>query len=92
MVCRAKILDLFDYDVVGWSVKPMLTSSTVMDVFAVVWFRRKPVCGIDSLLGLSRSVGGLQGFSRKLAACSMISSMTRKDNCLGLRVHEELPW
>ncbi len=45
MVCRAKVLDLFDFAVVGWPVKPMLTASTVMDVFAMVWLRRRPVSG-----------------------------------------------
>jgi putative transposase len=44
----AVVLDLFNREVVGWSLKPRMTSDIVIDALAMAWFRRKPAPGLIS--------------------------------------------
>ena len=37
----AIVLDLFNREVVGWSLKPRMTSDIVTDALAMAWFRRR---------------------------------------------------
>lgn len=41
----AEVLDLFNREVVGWSIKPRMTADIVTDALAMAWFRRKPQPG-----------------------------------------------
>ena len=41
----AVVLDLFNREVVGWSIKPRMTADIVTDALAMAWFRRKPQPG-----------------------------------------------
>jgi hypothetical protein len=41
----AAVLDLFNREVVGWSIKPRMTADIVIDALAMAWFRRKPAPG-----------------------------------------------
>ena len=76
----AVVLDLFNREVVGWSIKPRMTTDIVTDALTMAWFRRKPAPGV-----LHHSDRGSQYASRtfqnKLAEYGMTCSMSRKGNC-----------
>ncbi len=42
----AIVLDLFNREVVGWSIKPRMTADIVVDALTMAWFRRKPAPGL----------------------------------------------
>jgi transposase InsO family protein len=42
----AIVLDLFNREVVGWSIKPNMTADIVVDALSMAWFRRKPAPGL----------------------------------------------
>jgi transposase InsO family protein len=42
----AIVLDLFNREVVGWSLKPRMTADIVTDALTMAWFRRKPAAGV----------------------------------------------
>ncbi|MFM0498784.1 DDE-type integrase/transposase/recombinase, partial [Paraburkholderia caledonica] len=52
----AVTLDLFNREVVGWSVKPRMTADLVTDALTMAWFRRRPAPG-----ALHHSDRGSQG-------------------------------
>ena len=52
----AVVLDLFNREGVGWSLKPRMTADIVTDVLTMAWFRRKPAPGV-----LHHSDRGSQG-------------------------------
>lgn len=76
----AVVLDLFNREVVGWSIKPRMTAGLVTDALTMAWFRRRPAPG-----ALCHSDRGSQyashEFQRKLSAYGMRCSMSRKGNC-----------
>jgi len=76
----AVVLDLFNREVIGWSIKPRMTADIVTDALAMAWFRRKPESGV-----IFHSDRGSQYASHamraKLADYGMTSSMSRKGNC-----------
>ena len=76
----AIVLDLFNREVVGWSIKPRMTADIVTDALTMAWFRRKPAPGL-----IHHSDRGSQyashAFQAKLAEYGMICSMSRKGNC-----------
>ncbi len=76
----AIVLDLFNREVVGWSLKPRMTADIVTDALTMAWFRRKPAAGL-----LHHSDRGSQyashDFQSKLAGYGMVCSMSRKGNC-----------
>jgi putative transposase len=76
----AIVLDLFNREVVGWSLKPRMTSDIVTDALTMAWFRRRPEPGL-----LHHSDRGSQyasnAFQDKLAEYGMRCSMSRKGNC-----------
>jgi putative transposase len=76
----AVVLDLFNREIVGWSIKPRMTADIVTDALTMAWFRRKPGAGL-----IHHSDRGSQyashEFQAKLAAYGMICSMSRKGNC-----------
>jgi putative transposase len=76
----AIVLDLFNREVVGWSIKPRMTSDIVIDALTMAWFRRKPAPGL-----MHHSDRGSQyashAFQDKLAEYGMVCSMSRKGNC-----------
>jgi transposase InsO family protein len=76
----AIVLDLFNREVVGWSLKPRMTAEIVTDALTMAWFRRKPAPGL-----LHHSDRGGQyasaAFQKKLADYGMDCSMSRKGNC-----------
>jgi putative transposase len=76
----AIVLDLFNREVIGWSLKPRMTADIVTDALTMAWFRRKPAPGV-----LHHSDRGSQyasyAFQQKLSAYGMTCSMSRKGNC-----------
>jgi len=76
----AVVLDLFNREIVGWSIKPKMTADIVMDALTMAWFRRRPAPGL-----IHHSDRGSQyashPFQDKLAEYGMICSMSRKGNC-----------
>ena len=76
----AIVLDLFNREVVGWSLKPRMTTDLVSDALTMAWFRRKPAPGL-----IHHSDRGSQyashAFQEKLAEYGMLCSMSRKGNC-----------
>jgi transposase InsO family protein len=67
----AVVLDLFNREIVGWSIRPRMT---------MAWFRRRPKAG-----AIHHSDRGSQyashDYQRKLADYGMRCSMSRKGNC-----------
>jgi putative transposase len=76
----AVVLDLFNREIVGWSIKPRMTVDIVTDALTMAWFRRRPAPGL-----IHHSDRGSQYASRafqgKLAQYGMTCSMSRKGNC-----------
>jgi putative transposase len=76
----AVVIDLFNREVVGWSIKPRMTADIVIDALTMAWFRRKPQPGL-----IHHSDRGSQyashAFQAKLAQYGMICSMSRRGNC-----------
>jgi transposase InsO family protein len=76
----AIVLDLFNREVVGWSLKPRMTTDIVTDALTMAWFRKRPAPGL-----LHHSDRGSQyashAFQDKLKEYGMTCSMSRKGNC-----------
>ncbi len=76
----AVVLDLFNREVVGWSLKPGMTADIVIDALTMAWFRRKPAPGL-----IHHSDRGSQyashAFQARLKKYGMVCSMSRKGNC-----------
>ena len=76
----AIVLDRFNREVVGWSIKPKMTADIVTDALTMAWFRRRPAPGL-----IHHSDRGSQYassvFQTKLTEYGMICSMSRKGNC-----------
>jgi putative transposase len=76
----AVVLDFFNREIVGWSLKERLTADLVTDALTMAWFRRRPAPGL-----IHHSDRGVQyasqAFQAKLAEYAMRCSMSRKGNC-----------
>jgi len=76
----AIVLDLFNREIVGWSIKPRMTADIVTDALTKAWFRRKPGAGV-----IFHSDRGSQYASQAMNArrteYAMAASMSRKGNC-----------
>jgi putative transposase len=75
----AIVLDLFNREVVGWSLKPRMTADLVTDALTMAWFRRQPAPGL-----IHPSDRGSQDASHavqdKRREDGMVCSMSRKGN------------
>lgn len=76
----AVVIDLFNREVVGWSIKPRMTADIVTDALTMAWFRRKPAPGLIHHSDRGSQYAS-QAFQRKLADYGMLCSMSRKGNC-----------
>lgn len=76
----AIVLDLFNREIVGWSIKPRMTADIVVDALTMAWFRRRPAPGLifHSDRGSQYASGTFQD---KLDEFGMLCSMSRKGNC-----------
>lgn len=79
-LCLAIVMDLFNREIVGWSLKPRMTADIVTDALTMAWFRRHPAPGL-----LHHSDRGSQyashTFQDKLREYGITCSMSRKGNC-----------
>jgi transposase InsO family protein len=79
-LCLAIVLDLFNREVVGWSLKPRMTADIVIDALTMAWFRKRPAQGL-----MHHSDRGSQyaspAFQGKLKEYGMVCSMSHKGNC-----------
>jgi transposase InsO family protein len=76
----AVVLDLFNREIVGWSIKPRMTADIVTEALAMAWFRRKPDVGVIFHSDRGSQYAG-QAMTAKLAEYGMTASMSRKGNC-----------
>jgi transposase InsO family protein len=76
----AIVLDLFNREVVGWSIQPRMTTDLVTDALRMAWFRRQPAPGLihHSDRGSQYDAGVFQDLLREYG---MKCSMSRKGNC-----------
>ena len=76
----AVVIDFFNREIVGWSLKGQLTADLVVDALTMARFRRRPEPGL-----IHHSDRGTQyasvAFQQKLAEFGMRCSMSRKGNC-----------
>lgn len=76
----AVVMDLFNREIVGWSIRPRMSTDIVLDALTMAWFRRRPAPGL-----IHHSDRGSQyashAFQAKLADYGMTCSMSRKANC-----------
>jgi putative transposase len=76
----AIVLDLFNREVVGWSLKPRMTADIVTDALTMAWFRRRPAPGLIHHSDRGSQYAS-QAFQAKLTEYGMLCSMSRKGNC-----------
>jgi putative transposase len=83
----AVVLDLFSRQVIGWSMKPQMTSDLAIDALLMAVWRRKPrqEVIIHSDQGSQFSSSDWQSF---LKANNLIGSMSRRGNCYDNAVAE----
>ena len=76
----AIVLDLFNREVVGWSLKARMTADIVTDALTMAWFRRKPAAGLIHHSDRSSQYASL-ALQDKLREYGMVCSMSREGNC-----------
>lgn len=76
----AIVMDLFNREIVGFSIKPRMTTDLISDALTMAWFRRRPQAGL-----MVHSDRGSQycsnAYQAKLKNYGMVCSMSRKGNC-----------
>jgi len=76
----AIVMDLFNREIVGFSIKPRMTTDLISDALTMAWFRRRPGAGL-----IVHSDRGSQycsnTYQTKLKSYGMVCSMSRKGNC-----------
>lgn len=76
----AIVMDLFNREIVGFSIKPRMTADLISDALTMAWFRRRPHPGL-----VLHSDRGSQycsaNYQAKLKSYGMVCSMSRKGNC-----------
>jgi putative transposase len=76
----AVVLDLFNREIVGFSIKPRMTADIVVDALTMAWFRRRPAPGLMHHSDRGSQYASL-AFQARLAEYGMVCSMSRKGNC-----------
>jgi putative transposase len=76
----AVVIDLFNREVVGWSIKPRMCADIVIDALTMAWFRRRPEPGLIHHSDRGSQYAS-QAFQKQLAHYGMICSMSRRGNC-----------
>ena len=72
-------MDLFNREIVGWSIKPRMTADIVTDALTMAWFRREPGAGVIFHSDRGSQHAG-HAMTAKLGRCGMTASMSRKGN------------
>ncbi len=71
------VIDLFNREVVGWSIKPRITTDPLLDALSMAWFRRRPDPGVS----FHSDRGSQNACQDRQEAYGMKGSMSRKGNC-----------
>ncbi len=74
------MLDLFNREVVGWSLKRRLTADLVTDALTMGWFRKRPTPGLIHHSDRGSPYAS-SAFQHKLREYCMTCSMSRKGSC-----------
>lgn len=76
----AIVRDLFNREIIRWSIKPRMTADIVVDALTMRWFRRQPAPGLmhHSDHASPSASHAVQG---RLKAYGRVCSMRRKGNC-----------
>jgi len=77
----AIVLDLFNREVVGWSLKARMSADLVIDELVMAWCRRKPTPGLMHHSDRGGRYAG-HSFQEKLAEHEMRCSMTKNRGSL----------
>jgi transposase InsO family protein len=78
----AVVIDLFSRKVVGWSMRPDMQRSLVIDALEMAWFKRNPDKQAGLIFHSDRgSQYASEGFSEVLKEHGITPSMSRKGNC-----------
>ena len=78
----AVVIDLFSRKVVGWSMRPDMQRSLVIDALEMAWLARNPGKNAELLFHSDRgSQYASDDFAKVLEHCSITPSMSRKGNC-----------
>ena len=80
----AVVIDLFNREVVGWSIKQRMTADNVADIvidaLTMAWFRRKPPPGLIHHSDRGSQYAS-QAFQARLNEYGMVCLMSRKGDC-----------
>lgn len=76
----AIVLELFNREVVGWSLEPRMTADIITDALTMAWFRRKPAPGLIHHSDRGSQYAS-QAFQARLGEYGMTCSMSGKGNC-----------
>jgi len=76
----AVVLDLFNREVAGWSIKPRMTADIVIAALTMAWFRKKPAPGLIHHADRGSQYAS-HAFQARLEEYGMVCSMSRKGNC-----------
>lgn len=74
------VLDLFSRLVIGWSMKPQMTSDLALDALLMAVWRRKHAGGDDSRSGQGSQFSSTD-WQSFLKANDLLGSMSRRGNC-----------
>jgi transposase InsO family protein len=78
----AVVIDLFSRKVVGWSMRPDMQRSLVVDALEMAWFKRNPGKETGLIFHSDRgSQYASEDFNKLLKSCGITASMSRKGNC-----------
>ena len=78
----AVVIDLFSRKVVGWSMRPDMHRSLVIDALEMAWFKRNPGQNTELIFHSDRgSQYASDDFSEVLKEHGITPSMSRKGNC-----------
>ena len=78
----AVVIDLFSRKVVGWSMRPDMQRSLVIDALEMAWFKRNPGKATGLIFHSDRgSQYASEDFSEVLKGHAITPSMSRKGNC-----------
>ena len=81
-VYLAVVIDLFNREVVGWSMREEITRDIVIDALRMAWFKRSPARGSGLLFHSDRgSQYASQDFRAVLKKYDITPSMSRRGNC-----------
>ena len=78
----AVVIDLFSRKVVGWSMRPDMNRSLVIDALEMAWFARSPGKQAGLIFHSDRGCQyASEEFRKLLEHCAITPSMSRKANC-----------